>query len=200
MRRLSRYLVIGALGLGTGALLYHLVSREADSTDLKRIEQHQMIIQQIEALGRIELLQYQVRDVFRKEWSYAIPFARSRLLMILAGEARLCMDFSSVKVVEADWDKRTLRLELPPPILCLVKIDPSQSQVYDANFSVVEWWSGTEAERVREALSAAQETLRVRLSRQFPVEAARTQAETLLRRLCESMGWHNISFVQRGGA
>ncbi|MCX7764276.1 MAG: DUF4230 domain-containing protein [Bacteroidia bacterium] len=197
-------MLTGLLGVavgGVGALyLLRKASPPAAPKPSKEAEQHNFVVQQITALGEIELLQYQVRDVMRKEWHYTLPFTSSRLLMILAGEARICMDFSAVKVVFSDWESRTLSLELPPPKVCMVKVDPSRSQVYDADFSVVEWWSGNEAERVREALSAAQESLRVRLSREIPVEAARTQAEALLRRLCESMGWQKVTFTYRPAA
>ncbi|MDW8014433.1 MAG: DUF4230 domain-containing protein [Bacteroidia bacterium] len=161
-------------------------------------ESHALLIERLHALGEMELLSYQVRDVVRKEWEYPLPFTRSRLLLVVAGEARICMDFTQVKVLKADWKGRVLRLRLPSPTLCVVRVDPTASQVYDANFSIIEWWQGGEAERVREALSAAQETLRVRLSREFPTIAARRQAETLLRSLCQSMGWHSVEFTEEG--
>lgn len=196
MRTLLRYAVIGLLGVGAGVLLYYYLSRPAAVPGSPAVEQHNLLIEQVKALGQIELLQYQVRDVLRREWTYLVPFTRSKVLLVVAGEARICMDFAGVQVVEADWDHRTLKLALPEPTLCLVRVDPAQSQVYDADFSVIEWWGGGEAERMREALAAAQETLRVRLTRQLPTEAARTQAETLLRRLCESMGWKTITFTK----
>lgn len=186
--------------MGGGALLFYYLSRpqSAPPPATEDVQHHTLIIEQITALGQIELLQYQVRDVLRREWKYVIPFTGSKVLLVVAGEARICMDFSKVKVVEASWETRSLKLELPAPTLCLVRVDPAQSQVYDADFSMIEWWSGSEAERVREALTAAQETLRVRLTRQFPAEAARKQAETLLRHFCEGMGWKTITFVHAG--
>lgn len=197
MRKLLRYSIIGLLGVGTGVLLYHYAWRRVPAAGAAAIEQHNLVIEQVRALGQIELLQYQVRDVLRREWSYVIPLTRSRVLLVVAGEARICMDFTGVQVVEADWEKRSLKLALPEPTLCLVRIDPAQSQVYDADFSVIEWWSGGEAERMREALAAAQETLRTRLTRQLPTETARIQGETLIRRLCESMGWQKVTFVKQ---
>lgn len=186
--------------MGGGAFVFYYLSRfkSVPSPPKEEIQHHTLIIEQITALGQIELLQYQVRDVVQQEWRYVIPFTKSKVLLVVAGEARICIDFSKVKVVEANWETRSLKLELPAPTLCMVRVDPAQSQVYDSDFSMIEWWSGSEAERVREALTAAQETLRVRLTRQFPMEPARQQAETLLRRFCEGMGWKTITFVQAG--
>lgn len=182
------------ISLGSGIFLLWFWYFRLRPADTASHERQDILIQQIAALGQLELLQYQVRDVLRKEWTYTIPFARSRLLLVVAGEARLCMDFARVRVVESDWDARRLHLRLPSPEVCVVRIDPARSEVYDADFSVIEWWTGSEAERVREALTAAQETLRVRLQRQLPYKAAQQQAETLLRRLCEAMGWREITF------
>ncbi len=193
MRRILPFLVLlltgGLGGLWVGRQLYR------PTEDPSRVqESQQILIERLTALGRLELLRYQVRDVVRREWTYNVPFASSRLLLVVAGEATICVDFAQVQVESANWEQRVLQLRLPDPFLCQVRIDPQASQVYDANFSVIEWWRGGEAERVREALAAAQETLRVRLQTQFSVEAARSQAEHLLRRLCEEMGWKHVEF------
>ncbi len=159
-----------------------------------------LVIERLAALGQLQLLEYQVRDVVSREWRYAVPWTSSRLLMVVAGHATVCMDFSKVQVEEADWSARRIRLRLPPPYLCWVQVDPKASQVYDATFSIVEWWQNTEAERVREALAAAQETLRVRLSQQFSRSAAQAQAEKLLRALLGQMGWKEITFTNGTGS
>lgn len=181
-------MLAGAVGgLWVGRRLY----RPADPP-LRIQDSQQILIERLTALGRLELLRYQVRDVVRREWAYPVPLARSRLLLVVAGEALICIDFGQVQVDSADWAQRKLQLRLPEPFLCQVRVDPQASQVYDADFSVIEWWRGGEAELVREALAAAQETLRVRLQAQFPAQAARSQAEHLLRRLCEEMGWKQV--------
>ncbi|MCS6895528.1 MAG: DUF4230 domain-containing protein [Bacteroidia bacterium] len=197
MRAFLRYGIVGIIGVVAGLFLAYYIKRSAprENAPPPSVEAHAILIQRIAELGQMELLQYQTRDVVRKEWTYVVPFTSSRLLIVVAGEGRVCMDFSAVKVLEADWNSRSVKLGLPPPTLCVVRIDPSQSQVYDADFSVIEWWQGNEADRVREALSAAQETLRVQLIRQLPVESAQRQAETLLRSFCEGMGWKTVSFV-----
>jgi len=164
------------------------------------VESQALVIERLKALGQLQLLEYQVRDVVSRQWRYAVPFASSRLLMVVAGQATVCMDFSQVRIEEADWTGRRIRLRLPPPYLCSVRVDPNASQIYDASFSIVEWWQDGEAERVREALAAAQETLRVRLNQQFSRSAAQAQAEKLLRTLLAEMGWKDIAFTYAGGS
>lgn len=174
-----------------GGVVWSLLSRSEDKGS-SSVETHQTLIERLSALGRLELLRYEVRDVVRKEWHYVLPLSRSRLLLVVAGDATICIDFAQVRVEAAEWEQRRVRLVLPEPFVCQVRVDPAQSQVYDASFSVVEWWGGGEAERTREALAAAQETLRARIGREFPHQAAQAQAEKLLRTLCEEMGWKQV--------
>nr|BAL57305.1 hypothetical conserved protein [uncultured Bacteroidetes bacterium] len=196
MSRLLPYFLLGFLGVGAAWLAYRLLSSREKEIPSRGYQT--VVVEHLTQLGRIQLLRYVVRDVVQREWRYALPFTSSRLLMVVSGEATVCMDLAQVRVEEADWEQRRLRLSLPPPFLCEVRIDPKQSQVYDANFSVVEWWSGGEAERVREALAAAQETLRVRIEAHFSREAAQAQAEKMLRPFLTQMGWKEISFKHGG--
>ncbi|MCS7161851.1 MAG: DUF4230 domain-containing protein [Bacteroidia bacterium] len=192
MRLLLHYTLFLGLGLAGGLGLAYWRQRAAEAKEGK--EEQTLLVERLTALGQLELLAYQVRDVVRREWRYNLPLARSRLLIILTGEARICMDFAQIRIQEADWRQRTLKLALPPPYVCQVRIDPQSIQVYEADFSFLEWWRSGEAERLRELLTAAQETLRVRISQHFPQAAAQAQAERLLSRLCHEMGWEKVSF------
>jgi hypothetical protein len=169
------------------------------STDTKEEAQHALSIEKVQALGRLELLQYVVRDVVAQRWTYGVPFAESRVLLIVYGEAVICMDFSQVRVRSQDEKVKRIEVELPEPSVCQVRVDPARSRVYNADFSLVEWWRGGEAERVRQALAGAQDSLRRNVEREFPRELARAQAETLLARLLQEAGWREVVFQSASG-
>jgi len=190
------HLALIALLSGTlvgGLIAFYLFKKPQNAP--QESASHTLTIEKIHTLGRLELLHYTVRDVATYRWTYSVPFTESRLLLILHGEATICMDFSQVQVVDKDPDKRTLILRLPPPEVCHVKVDPQKSQVYDANFSIIEWWQNTEAHRVREALSQAQDSLRQSISATFPRDLAYAQAKNLLTRLLQEAGWTHITFT-----
>ncbi|GIV23057.1 MAG: hypothetical protein KatS3mg025_0716 [Bacteroidia bacterium] len=192
-RLLGPLLLIGG-GIGVGAWVGWRLSQTREvSPSLK--EHQTLLIERLTTLGQLTVLRYVVRDVVQREWRYGVPFTSSELLLVVAGEADICIDFSQVRVQEARWERKAVTLRLPVPFLCQVRIDPTQSRVYAADFSVIEWWQGGEAERVRETLAAAQETLRVRIATSFPRAAAQAQAEKLLRSLCQEMGWQEVRFV-----
>ena len=190
------YLALIALlsGTLTGGLIFYFLFKKPQSTS-QESSSHSFTLEKLHTIGRLELLHYTIRDVATYRWTYSIPFTESRLLLLLHGEATICMDFSQIQVVHKDPDKRILTLKLPPPEICYVKVDPQKSQVYDANFSIVEWWQNTEAHRVREALSQAQDSLRKSISATFPREMAYAQAQHLLTRLLQEAGWTHITFT-----
>ncbi len=194
MGRLPLALIALLSGILTGGIIIlYLLKKPLNAP--QESSSHALTIEKIHTLGRLELLHYTVRDVATYRWTYSVPFTESRLLLILHGEATICMDFSQVQVVHKDPDKNSLTLRLPPPEVCHVKVDPQKSQVYDANFSIVEWWQNTEAHRVREALSQAQDSLRKSISATFPQDLAYAQAKNLLTRLLHDAGWTHITFT-----
>ncbi len=194
MARFRLTVVALLLGLLTGGLIvYYLFKKSEASSEMQT--SHAYTIEKIHTLGRLELLRYVVRDVATYRWTYSIPFAESRLLLILHGEAIICMDFSRIEVSEKDPGRRALTLRLPPPEVCQVKLDPEKSRVYDASFSIVEWWRDGEAQRVREALAQAQDSLGRTIRTSFPRDLAYAQAQTLLTRLLREAGWTDINFV-----
>ncbi len=194
MGRLPLALIALLSGILTGGIIILYLLKKPQNAP-QESSSHALTIEKIHTLGRLELLHYTVRDVATYRWNYSIPFTESRLLLILHGEATICMDFSQVQIVHKDPDKRSLTLRLPPPEVCHVKVDPQKSQVYDADFSIVEWWQNTEAHRVREALSQAQDSLRKSISATFPRDLAYAQAKNLLTRLLQEAGWTHITFT-----
>jgi len=194
MSRLQLTLLTLLLGLLTGGVVtFYLLQKSHPSP--QNSSSHTLTIEKIHTLGRLELLHYVVRDVATYRWTYSVPFTESRLLLILHGEATICMDFSQIQIAQKDPQTHTLTLILPPPEVCHVKIDPQKSQVYDASFSIVEWWRDGEAHRVREALAQAQDSLRKSISATFPRDLAYAQAKALLTHLLQEAGWTQITFT-----
>ncbi len=194
MARLRPTLIALLLGLLTGGLfIYYLLPKTEHPPQAQT--SHALTIEKIQALGRLELLHYVVRDVATYRWTYSIPLTESRILLVIHGEAIICMDFSRIRVSHKDPTTHSLTLQLPPPEVCQVKVDPEKTRIYDASFSIVEWWEDGEAHRVREALAQAQDSLQKTIQATFPRDLAYTQAKALLSRLLQEAGWQQVSFV-----
>ena len=92
---------------------------------------HNTVLQKVEALGRMELVRYEFRDVveYKKSTYRFLPDAK--VALIVAGNAIGCLDLRKLRpqdvVLEGD---SIVRVALPPPELCVWQIDHSKSKVY----------------------------------------------------------------------
>lgn len=192
---LSRTSLLVGFGLLLGGILGWWLTRAPRPSAGSPPPSHALTIEKLQAIGRLEVLRYVMRDVVIHRWTYRIPFTESKLLLVVMGEAIVCLDFAQIQVVSRDTVASRLTLKLPKPYVCQVRLDPAQTKVYDASFSVLEWWQDGEAERMREALAAAQDSIRARISQTFPAELAYAQAEKLLTSLLQETGWQTVQFV-----
>jgi hypothetical protein len=92
---------------------------------------HNTVLEKVEALGRMELVRYQFKDVveYKKSTYRFLPDAK--VALIVAGNAVGCLDLRKVRpqdvVLEGD---SILRLALPEPELCVWQVDHAKSKVY----------------------------------------------------------------------
>ncbi|OWP62815.1 hypothetical protein CDA63_12235 [Hymenobacter amundsenii] len=92
---------------------------------------HNTVLQKVEALGRMELVRYEFRDVveYKKSTYRFLPDAK--VALIVAGNAIGCLDLRKLRpqdvVLEGD---SVVRVALPAPELCVWQIDHSKSKVY----------------------------------------------------------------------
>ena len=92
---------------------------------------HNTVLEKVEALGRMELVRYEFRDVveYKKSTYRFLPDAK--VALIVAGNAIGCLDLRKLRpqdvVLEGD---SVVRVALPAPELCVWQIDHSKSKVY----------------------------------------------------------------------
>lgn len=95
---------------------------------------HDMVIQEMEGLGRMELVRYQFRDMVTHErvrdW-----FPDPSVRLVVVGEAVGCLDLTRIDSSQVTILGDSLYVQLPAPELCYVKIDHTQSRVYDTRYT-----------------------------------------------------------------
>ena len=90
---------------------------------------HNTILTKVEALGRLELVRYNFKDVveYKKEIAF-IPDSRS--VLIVAGEAVGCIDLSKIREQDIVFaGDSAMTVYLPKPEICYSKVDHSKSKV-----------------------------------------------------------------------
>lgn len=102
---------------------------------------HHTVLQEITAMGKLELVKYNFKDIVEHEKVYwenetmrrIMPdiLSKSKAVLIVSGEAIGCIDLTKIKRTDIIENRDTLIVYLPQPELCVYKINHDQSKVYD---------------------------------------------------------------------
>jgi hypothetical protein len=114
---------------------------------------HTIVLQEISAMGKLELVKYNFKDVVEREvvkmW---LPNAKA--VLIVQGEAIGCVDLTQVEIGDISSEDETLVVNMPEPELCVFKIDHSKSRIYNTEFAFTE-----EGKLVEEAYKQAEKQI-----------------------------------------
>ena len=125
-------LTVAVWVLITGRLPFYPPS-EDENTQI----QHDVVLQKLEDLGRLELVRYRFKEITEvKNTSQWKIFLRSyspdmKAALITTGEAVGCVDLTKLSVEDIGVFEDSLVIHLPQPELCYYKIDLENSRIYD---------------------------------------------------------------------
>ena len=123
-------------GVLLGLLLSSLLSKAKQEAPDSEVS-HTMIVEKIENLGNLEVLKYSIQDIIEykkiRQW---LPNAKAAL--IVSGEVICCVDLAKIMPDDIYTSGDSIRLQLPAPEICHVKIDHSKSRVYNMEYGLWE--------------------------------------------------------------
>ncbi len=148
---------------------------------------HNVVLEKMVVLGKLELVRYQFRDIVEHEIvKPLLPDARA--LLIVRGEAVGCLDLTKIGPADiASLGADTLIVRLPEPELCDVKIDHSRSKVYNTEYAFLE-----ESELVDEAYRKAEAQIRQTALESGILEQTRANAEKMLKPVLETVSGRKV--------
>jgi hypothetical protein len=150
---------------------------------------HNTVLQEITAMGKLELVKYNFKDVVEhkvvKQW---LPNAKA--VLIVSGEAVGCIDLTKIKASDVIEDKDTVIVYLPKPELCTYKINHEQSKVYDVEYAFMD-----EASLVNDAFTAAEKQIGKSALKMGILEQTRENAEKILTPLLEEFPKKGLAAV-----
>ncbi|MCF0053921.1 DUF4230 domain-containing protein [Dyadobacter sp. LJ53] len=114
---------------------------------------HALVLQEISAMGKLELVKYNFKDVVEQQivkmW---LPNAKA--ILIVQGEAIGCVDLTKIEIADITSENEALVINMPEPELCVFKIDHNKSRVYNTEYAFNE-----EAKLVQEAYKQAEKQI-----------------------------------------
>jgi len=147
---------------------------------------HNILLQEITSMGKIELVKYNFRDVVEsKIKKNFLPDAK--VLLIVTGEATGCIDLTKIKVADLQELKDTVVVHLPEPEICNYKIDHSKSKVYDTQFAFMD-----EAKLVDEAFQKAEVQVQQSAQSMGILEQTKESAEQMLKPFIEKVSGKKV--------
>jgi hypothetical protein len=156
-----------------------------DNTETPEVS-HNILLQEITSMGKIELVKYNFRDVVEsKIKKNFLPDAK--VLLIVTGEATGCIDLTKIKVADLQELKDTVVVHLPEPEICNYKIDHSKSKVYDTQFAFMD-----EAKLVDEAFQKAEVQVQQSAQSMGILEQTKESAEQMLKPFIEKVSGKKV--------
>lgn len=120
-------------------LIAYLFKSEKNNSE-HAIVSHTMIVQQIEEMGKLEVVKYNIQDIMEykkvRKW---LP--NSTVSLKIVGEVIACVDLTLINEKSIVTNGDSVSLVLPIPEICHHKIDHSQSRVYNVEYGL---WEATE--------------------------------------------------------
>ena len=174
------------LGIALGIIVCGFVFFKLNDKGTRTLTSHQTTLERIEALGKLELVRMNIRDVMEhkliRQW---LPNASA--VLIISGEAVGCIDLRKVEPKDIVVKKDLLQIKLPAPELCYYKIDHKNSKVYETKYDIF-----TGINLVDEAYKAAEKQLWQSALESGILSQTQENAITLLKSFFEGLGFKQV--------
>jgi len=174
------------LGITVGIVACVLIFIPMNGKGIRTLTTHQATLERVEALGKLELVRMNIRDVMEhkliRQW---LPNASA--VLIISGEAVGCIDLRKVEPKDIVVKNDLLQIKLPAPELCYYKIDHKNSKVYETKYDIF-----TGINLVDEAYKAAEKQLWQSALESGILSQTQENAITLLKSFFEGLGFKQV--------
>lgn len=153
------------------------------------ISNHNIVLEKMEELGKLELVKYKFKDVLEHTIEYDW-YPDSKAVLIISGEAVGCIDLKKIKKEDIDQTRKdSIYIRLPEPELCYYKINHDQSRVYDSKHGF-----NDAAKLMGEAYKEAEKKMKTVALETGILEQTKKNAEVMLKPLFEGISKKKVFF------
>lgn len=150
-------------------------------------------ITQVQALARLETIQYSIEKVITAEvgqGTFGFLFG-DKLLFVAHGTVIAGIDMGKMQPSDLRLDNGTLHVKLPPPEIFISTLDNDKSYVYDRQTGVLTRGNGGLETTARQA---AEEEIRKAAEADGILDQAQTNAIAFLTKFFTALGYPNAVF------
>jgi hypothetical protein len=152
------------------------------------------IINQVQALARLETIRYTVEKVITAQANQGVlaPLFGDRLLFVAHGYVIAGIDMSKIEPEDLSLDGTVLNVRLPAAEVLVTALDNNKSYVYDRTTGLLTQGDPNLETQARQV--AEQEILKAAIEDGI-LDTAAANAQTYLRWFFETLGYKQINFV-----
>lgn len=156
---------------------------------------HNITIDQIEAMGKLELVKYKFRDVLEYKVGNSSWYSSgSKVLVIISGEAVGCIDLTKIKKEDIVEDSTKLYIKLPPPELCYSKVNHQESKTYDIETGIFGKFNDKSSKVLEDAYKEAENKIKELALQANILEQTKKNAELILKPTLEQIAKKKVIF------
>lgn len=159
---------------------------------------HNVVLQKVEALGKLELVKYNFQDITElteknKDYLGIFPSGESKAILISHGEAVGCIDLTKLKPADLMVNEDSLVIKIPEPELCYYKLDLGKTRLYAIEKGV---YYKDENKIIEKAYRNAENEIRNTALKSGLLEQTRKNAEIFLRPILEEISGKKVYFTR----
>ncbi len=167
-------------------LLYTQFNNPFSIKEDQSVINNNMIVEKIESIGKLELCKYYIKDVIeQKEIKDWLP--DSKVVLIISGEVTGCLDLKKIDSSHISFTPELIRIRLPQPEICYVKINHQESKVYDIQYEFFD-----KAKLIDKAYALAEKNIRDGALKMKILEQTKANAQVTLKPLLEGFSGKKV--------
>ena len=112
------------------AVFIYFVYKSFSPTEKETVT-HEAVVEEIRLMGKMQLVQLNIRDVVEYKVERNMFLPDSKVLMIVGGEIGACIDLQKLKDGDVKRGETKTVITLPIPEICYVKVSHERSKIYD---------------------------------------------------------------------
>ncbi|MEQ8245322.1 DUF4230 domain-containing protein [Fulvivirga sp.] len=184
--------------IAIAAILWVYIQKD-DATEEQVIYNHQTLVQEIEDLGKLELVKYNFKEItevkkISKEYLRFFKLGPdSKIAIISVGEATGCIDLTKIKAEDVQESNDTIFINLPKSELCYYKLDMEKSRIYSLETNPMI----DKKEFIQDAYKSAESEIREAALNSGILERTRDNAELILKPMLERMSGKVVIITER---
>ncbi|ARS36694.1 DUF4230 domain-containing protein [Pontibacter actiniarum] len=166
-------------------------TKEEERKEPEVVVNFNTVLTSVEDLGKMELVRYNFKDVVEYEKSVSRWVPNSKVVLIVAGEAVGCVDFTKITQADIQFQGDSLvQVALPEPEICYYKIDHSKSKVFSKENTYFQ-----DADLVQESYKYAEQNVKKAALNSGILRQTKVNAEKVLKPILEEVTGRQVVLV-----